>query len=162
MFSLPGTHIPQTGCHKREGLEPEIEAVIEEFRTSIPAIMRKGKTQSAAIALVDEQGLVWTEGFGYTNRKRKTPVTPDTLFAICSMSKTFTATAVLLAVQDDLLELDEPITTYLPDFKVNNRYEENPEQKITLRHLLSHTGGLPQEAVIGNNFEPTGSFEEMD
>lgn len=157
---LPVITIPQTGCYKKEGLDPKVEAVFEEFRASVPAIMRKGKVPGVAIALVDQQGIIWTEGFGYTDYKRKILVTPDTPFLICSMSKTVTATAVMLAVQDGLLDLDEPITTYLPDFRVNSRYEENPEQKITLRHLLSHTAGLCSEPTIGNYAEPEGSFEE--
>lgn len=156
------TGVPKTGCYKREGLDTRIEAVIDEFRDSVPEMMKKGKIPGVAIALVDNQGILWTEGFGYTDRKRNIPVTPDTLFAICSMSKTFTATAVMLAVRDRLVDLDEPITTYLPDFRVYSRFEEHPEEKITLRHLLSHTAGLPGEAPLGNNFEPsaTVSFED--
>ena len=122
--------------------------------------MKKGKVPGYAVALVDEQGIIWTEGFGHADRKGKIPVTPDTPFLIGCISKTLTATAVILAVQDGLLDLDEPVTTYLPHFKVNSRYEEHPEQKITLTHLLSDTAGLPGETVVGNNFEPTGSFEE--
>jgi len=160
MGGCPSGTVPQTGCYKREGLDPKIETVIDEFRVSAPATMKKGKVPGCAIALVDEQGILWTEGFGYTDRKRNIPVTPDTSFLICSMSKTFTATAVMLAVQDGLLDLDKPITTYLPDFKVYSRYEEHPEQKITLRGLLSHTAGLPHEAVGCNMLEPTGSFED--
>ncbi|MFC1604808.1 serine hydrolase domain-containing protein, partial [Planctomycetota bacterium] len=79
----------------------------------------------------------------------------DTMFAICSISKTFTATAVMLAVQDGLLELDVPIIEYLPQFTVNSRFEENPEKKITLRHLLSHTSGIAFEAPVGNGREPS-------
>ena len=81
---------------------------------------------------------------------------------ICGLSKLITATAVMLAVQDGLVKLDEPITTYLPDFKVNSRYEEHPEQKITLRRLLNCTAGIPVEAPLGNYFEPasTASFED--
>jgi len=139
--------IPQTGCYKREGLEPKVEVVIEEFRASVPELMKKGKVPGCAIALVDEQGTLWTEGFGYTDCKRKNLVRPDTLFLICSMSKTFTATAIMLAIQDGLLDLDEPITTYLPDFKVYSLYEKHPEQKITLRRLLSHTTGIPHESA---------------
>jgi CubicO group peptidase (beta-lactamase class C family) len=122
--------------------------------------MKKGKIPGCAFALVDKEGIVWTEGFGYADCKHKTLVTPDTLFCLQSVSKTLTATAVLLAAQEGLADLYEPITTYLPDFKVNSRYEENPEQKMTLRYLLSHTAGFPREATIGNFAEPTGSFEE--
>ena len=154
--------IPQTGCYKREGLEPKIEAAIEEFRASVPGMMEKGGVPGAAIALVDDKGIVWTEGFGYLGGKKKQPVTPETPFVICGLSKLITATAVMLAVQDGVVKLDEPITTYLPDFQVNSRYEEHPEQKITLRRLLTCTAGIPAETPLGNYFEPasTVSFED--
>jgi CubicO group peptidase (beta-lactamase class C family) len=160
--SLLVTVIPATGCQKRERLKPEIEAAIDEYRGSVPEIMKKGNVPGAAIALVDDKGIIWTEGFGYTSKNKKKPVTPETLFAICSMSKRFVATAVMLAVQDGLVKLDVPITTYLPDFTVNSRYEANAGQKITLRHLLSHTSGLTRDATIGNPLEPEPivSFEQ--
>jgi CubicO group peptidase (beta-lactamase class C family) len=69
------------------------------------------------------------------------------------MSKVFTATAVMIAVQEGLVDLDEPIVTYLPDFTVHSAFEAYPQRKITLRMLLSHTAGFTQEAPVGNNFE---------
>jgi CubicO group peptidase (beta-lactamase class C family) len=153
--------VPQKGCYKRPGLDPKIEAVIDEFRASVPGIMDKGDVPGAAIALVDDQGILWTEGFGYADGKKKL-VTPDTPFLISGLSKLVTATAVMLAVQEGLVKLDEPITTYLPDFKINSRYEEHPEQKVTLRRLLDYTAGIPLEAPLGNSFEPasSASFED--
>jgi CubicO group peptidase (beta-lactamase class C family) len=77
------------------------------------------------------------------------------------MSKSFTGTAAMFAAQEGLVDLDAPITTYLPDFHVNSIYEENPEQRITLRMLLSHTAGLTHEAPIGGNHDlPGHTFEE--
>ena len=152
--------IPQTGCFKRVGVSPKIVTAIDEFRASMPAIMQKGKIPGCAFALVDKEGIVWTEGFGYADCERKTLVTPDTLFCLQSVSKTLTAIAVLLAAQEGLVDLDEPITMYLPDFKVNSRYEKHPEQKMTLRYLLSHTAGFPRETTMGNFAEPTGSFDK--
>src|SRR5690606_15237482 len=72
-----------------------------------------------------------------------------------STSKTFTATAVMLAVQEGLVTLDTPISEYLPDFTVNSRFDKNPEELITLRHLLSHTAGFTHEAPVGNNYNAT-------
>jgi CubicO group peptidase (beta-lactamase class C family) len=67
----------------------------------------------------------------------------------------------MFAAQDGLVELDEPITTYLPDFHVNSIFEEQPEQKITLRMLLSHTAGFVHEAPYGGNYDhPPYSFEK--
>jgi CubicO group peptidase (beta-lactamase class C family) len=60
-----------------------------------------------------------------------------------SGSVQITATAVALAVQEGVVKLDAPVTTYLPDFQVDSRYEEHPAQKITLRRLLNCTAGTP-------------------
>ncbi len=154
--------IPRTGCTKREGLDPKVDEAIEAFRDSVPKLMKKGEVRGFSFALVDANGILWTEGFGVTGGKPKTRVTPDTPFWICGMSKAITAAAVMMAAQDGLVDLDEPMTTYLPDFKVNSAYEENPEQKITLRHLLGYTSGLANETPLGNYFEPSPntSFED--
>jgi len=152
--------IPQTGQQRREDLKPELATLIDEFRASVPKLMKEGKIPGCAIALVDKEGILWAEGFGTTDFKREIPVTPDTLFNIGSISKAFTATAVLSAVQDGLLDLDEPIATYLPDFKVYSRYETDPSEKITLRRLLSHTAGIPHETTGCNMLEVTDSFED--
>jgi CubicO group peptidase (beta-lactamase class C family) len=157
---LAHADIPQTGCYKRAGLDPKVEAVIDEFRAAVPEIMGKGDVPGAALALVDDKGILWTEGFGYGDKKK--PVTPDTPFMISGLSKLITATAAMLAVQERLVKLDEPITTYLPDFKMSSRYEEHPEQKITLRRLLNCTAGIPAEAPLGNGFEPASTVSFKD
>ena len=113
--------------------------------------MQKDNIPGLAIAVVDDQNILWDEGFGYTDWDRQTPVTPSTLFSIQSMSKSFTATAAMFAAQDGLVDLDAPITTYLPNFHVHSIFEEHPEQKMTLRILLSHTAGFPHDAAYGGN-----------
>ena len=136
--------------------------IFEEYRESIPAAMREQKIPGFSIAVVDREGILWTAGFGRTGDWGQ-PVTPDTLFGIGSISKTFTATAVMIAVQDGLLDLDTPIAEYLPDFTVNSRFEERPQDKMTLRHLLTHTAGFPLNSpLFGANFAEVrdGSLEE--
>ncbi|MHC4537642.1 MAG: serine hydrolase domain-containing protein, partial [Planctomycetota bacterium] len=142
-------------------MKPELAALIDEFRSSVPKMMKKANIPGCALALVDDNGILWAEGFGTTDFKRKIPVTPDTIFSIQSMSKTFTATAVMCAVNDGLVELDSPITEYLPSFTVHSIFEENPEQSITLRYLLSHRAGFTHEAPVGNNYDTySPSFED--
>jgi len=137
-----------------------IADIIEQYRQEIPQRTQQENVPGLAIAVVDDQSILWAEGFGYTDWNRRIPVTPDTLFSIQSMSKSFTATAVMFAAQDGLVDLHEPITTYLPDFHVNSIFEEHPEQKITLRILLSHTAGFAHEAAYGSNYDhPSYSFE---
>jgi CubicO group peptidase (beta-lactamase class C family) len=154
--------IPQTGRYMREALDPKVKALIEEVRASVPAAMEKDNVAGLALTLVDEKGIIWTEGFGYADVDKKNPATPDTLFPVSDLSRLINATAVMLAVQDGLVKLDEPIATYVPNFRVNSRYEEHPEQKITLRHLLNCTAGIPNAASVGNILEPASaaSFED--
>jgi CubicO group peptidase (beta-lactamase class C family) len=139
----------------------DISAIVDRFRQDIQQHMQQDNIPGLAIAIVDDQNILWMEGFGYTNVDNKTPITPDTLFSIQSMSKSFTATAAMFAAQDGLVDLDAPITDYLPDFQVNSIFDEHPEQKITLRMLLSHTAGFAHEAPYGGNFDfPAYSFEK--
>ena len=139
----------------RPSLSQGMYSFFDKYRQLFPEMMAKDKIPGISIALVDREGILWAAGFGYTDYNRKMAVTTDTMFLICSMSKTITATAVMIAVQDGLLELDVPIIEYWPEFTVNSRFEDNPEKKITLRHLLSHTSGIAFEAPVGNGREPS-------
>jgi len=137
----------------RPGLSQGMHSVFDKYRPLISEMMAEDKLPGLSIALVDRDGILWAAGFGYTDYGKKTPVTTDTLFDIQSTGKTITATAVLIAVQDGLLDLDVPIIEYFPEFTVNSRFEEDPEKKISLRHLLNHTSGIASEAPVGNNRE---------
>jgi CubicO group peptidase (beta-lactamase class C family) len=130
-----------------------VATVIARYRERIPALMAEQGVPGLAVALVDADHELWVEGFGHIDGPDSAPVTADTIFSIQSMSKLFTATAVMQAIAAGGLDLDEPITTYLPDFTVHSAFEAHPERKITLRTLLSHTAGFTHEAPIGNNNE---------
>jgi len=137
-----------------------VAAVIESYRARIPGLMAQKHVPGLAVALVDGDRVVWQQGFGSTDRDGRTPVTVDTIFSVQSMSKVFTATAVMQAVQSGQLDLDAPIIRYLPGFTVHSAFEPHPEQRITLRMLLSHTAGFTHEAPLGNNYEPQpGDFD---
>jgi CubicO group peptidase (beta-lactamase class C family) len=125
--------------------------VIARYRARIPALMAEQHIPGLAVALVDRDRTLWVEGFGHVDRRGSAPVTRDTIFGVQSMSKLFTATAVMRAVAAGRLDLDAPITTYLPEFTVHSAFEQHPERKITLRMLLGHTAGFTHEAPVGNN-----------
>ena len=134
--------------------------IINESRAMISKVMDREKIPGLAIALIEENKIVWTEGFGYTDIDKKRRVTPETIFSIQSASKTITATAEMTAVQEGLVDLDKPISAYIPDFTVNSRYDEKPQEEITIKHLLSHYAGFTHEAPVGNNCYPESpSFE---
>jgi len=133
--------------------------LIQNLKDSIPKWLSDYNIPAMAIAVVNDQGIVWDAEFGYTTDEKTAAVDSQTLFSIQSISKNVTALAVLKAVQDGLLDLDVPITHYLPEFTVKSRFEKNPEQKITLRHLLSHWSGLTHSAPVGNGTDGPHPFE---
>ena len=138
----------------------DLTAVVESLREEIPGLLEDRKLPGLAVGICDASGSRWSTGFGTARAGRKRPIGTSTMFSVQSASKMYTATAVMLAVQQGLVDLDEPITRYLPEFTVRSRFESTPERRITLRHLLSHTAGFTHEAPVGGNYEVgRGSFE---
>lgn len=123
-------------------------------RGSIEAVRKRHRIPGLAVALVNRDSVLWCQGFGRRSSRDGSPVGPGTLFNVQSVSKAVTATAVMLAAQERLVDLDKPITEYLPDFTINSCFEEHPERRITLRLLLAHAAGLTHEPTVGNNFDP--------
>src|SRR6266851_1371829 len=113
--------------------------------------MEDKKLPAFSIALVDDQQVVWAQGFGYADPDKKTPATPETIYRIGSVSKLFTDIGVMQLVERGELDLDAPIQKYLPDFQPHNPFHK----KITLRQLMSHRAGQLREPPVGNYFDPT-------
>lgn len=109
-----------------------IEKVVEEKRLAngIPGL---------SLVIVKDDKVIYMKGFGYKDFERKVPVTPDTLFAIGSSSKAFTAMLVAMAADEGKLSLDDAPKKFLPYFKLQ---DPEADAKITLRDLLSHSSGL--------------------
>ncbi|MEE9162558.1 MAG: serine hydrolase domain-containing protein [Candidatus Neomarinimicrobiota bacterium] len=97
-----------------------------------------------AIGIVYDQELIWAKGYGISDHEASTPVTPQTIFRIGSVTKLFTATAVMQLRDAGKLQLDDPLTDHLPWFDIQGSFED--AGPITIRHLLTHTSGLPREA----------------
>ncbi len=123
-----------------EAVGPFIQRQLSE--KGIPAI---------SIALIDDQQVVWAQGFGVANAASKKPATAETVYRIGSVSKLFTDIAIMQMVERGELNLDAPITDYLPDFRPRNPFG----RPITLRELMSHRSGLLREPPVGNYFDPT-------
>jgi CubicO group peptidase (beta-lactamase class C family) len=99
--------------------------------------MNRLPVMGAAIGIWHE-GKEYTTGFGVTNVDHPLPVTDETMFQVGSISKTFTATAVMRLVEMGKIDLDKPIRSYYPELKLK---DEAVAQKVTMRHLLTHSGG---------------------
>jgi len=143
---------------------PEFGPVIEKIKQWLPVAMAQKDITGASLALIHGEDIVWSGGFGYTDRSQQVKVTADTLFHAGSISKSFTALGVLKAVDKGLLALDAPLKKHLPWFSVNSRNDAAESDGITFRHVLSHHSGLGTWSPLGNPSDPqyhTRTFEEV-
>ena len=125
--------------------------VAERLASFIRHEMADKELPALSIALVDDQETVWARGFGYAVPEDSIPATAATVYRVGSVSKLFTDIGVMQLVERGALDLDAPVTDYLPDFRPENRYEVVP----TLRQLTSHRAGLVREPPVGHYFDDT-------
>jgi CubicO group peptidase (beta-lactamase class C family) len=93
-----------------------------------------------AVAVARDGAEVYAEGFGERESGTGTAVTPDTIFGVASVTKSFTALAIMQLAETGKLTVDDPVTRYLPEFRM---LDPEVTRAITLHHFLSHTAGLP-------------------
>lgn len=129
----------------------EYAQVADTLSNFIQHEMQDKRLPAFSIALVDNQQIVWAQGFGYADPDKKIPATANTVFRIGSVSKLFTDIGVMQLVERGQLDLDAPIQKYLPDFHPKNPFHT----EITLRQLMSHRAGLLREPPVGNYFDPS-------
>jgi len=113
--------------------------------------MEETQTPGVAVGMLHE-GAEHVACFGVTSTENPLEVTPDTLFQIGSITKTFTGTAAMRLVERGELDLDAPVRTYLPELKLS---DEDVAGRVTTRHLLMHTGGW-----IGDYFDDFGAGDD--
>ena len=134
-------------------------AVAEALSDWLPHQLDSAAIPGAALIVADRDEILLERVFGVTAGPDSPAVTRDTIFCVRSISKSVTALAVLMAVQDGLVNLDTPIASYLPEFTVNSRFAPNPERRITLRHMLSHWAGFTHDPPVGIDLDEPGYFE---
>lgn len=125
---------------------PEVRSAIDLLEAWVEAQRAQRELPGLSIGIVHDQALVWARGFGWADVARGEPATPDTLYRIGSVTKLFTATAILILRDAGRLRLDDPLTDHLPWFAMKSASADGGP--ITIRHLLTHTSGLPREAAF--------------
>jgi len=139
--------------------------LIEMFEAMISELMTGMGVPGLSIAIVKDGILEYTRGFGSRDLEKNLPMTPDTLFGIGSISKSFTALAVNLLVEQGKLDLNDPVKKYI-DFKLGKK-----KAPITIHHLLTHSSGInptegnfiPAERLLGFSdlLVPMSSLEDF-
>jgi CubicO group peptidase (beta-lactamase class C family) len=121
----------------KKGDFPGAVAVLD---TIIRKNLKRQRIPGAAVALVHEGRVIFSQCYGYADTQKKVPITEDTYFMAGSLTKSFTALAVLKLIEQGKVDLHADIRKYIPDFSIRNLYDG--EVPITVNHLLTHTSGL--------------------
>jgi CubicO group peptidase (beta-lactamase class C family) len=118
---------------------PELD--IPELDRVAAGVMADWKVPGAALAVVRDDKVVLTRAYGQRDVEANLPVTPATQFAICSITKSFTATAVALLHHEGRLDWNRPVRDYIPEFRLSDPVAS---ERITVLDLLCHRTGLPR------------------
>jgi CubicO group peptidase (beta-lactamase class C family)/D-alanyl-D-alanine dipeptidase len=150
---LPGRQLGSPNIEPRA----DYQQVVEALTPVVEHELKEKGIPSIAVALVDDQQIVWARGFGLADPASKVAAAAATVYRVGSVSKLFTDIGVMQLVEQGKLDLDAPVTDYVPDF-----HPQNPFGKpITLRELMSHRSGLVREPPVGHYFDgqPPGLTE---
>ena len=127
---------------KLEKAFPDIDRLFQDYAAA-------NRIPGAAWGIVIDGQLAHSGVTGYRDVPSKSPVTPDTVFRIASMTKSFTAVAILKLRDEGKLALDDPAEKYVPEMKALV-YPTADSPRITIRHLLSHAEGFPEDNPWGD------------
>jgi CubicO group peptidase (beta-lactamase class C family) len=123
------------------------EQRLARFEKQADELRERLKIPGLSAVIVKDQKVLWAKGFGFADLENRVPATPETLYHVASLTKTFAAILVLQLVEQGKLGLDEPVSRYSDGFK---------DDSVKVKHLLSHTSdGTPGERYLysGNRFD---------
>ncbi len=122
---------------------PLVRSNIELLDTWVESQLAYKGIPGMCVAIVHDQKVIYSRGFGYANIMGKRETTPETLYRIASHSKMFTAISIMQLRDGGQLRLDDPVDKYLPWFTLKGIDKQSPP--VTLRQLMTHSSGIPRE-----------------
>lgn len=125
--------------------DPRYSNTIVQMTAYITSNMAANHIAGLSIALVDSNQVVWARGFGYADSSNAVPAATDTVYSVASISKVFTAVAVMQLQEQGLLDIDAPVTNYLTQFTMLPRYTN--AAPITARMIMDMHSGIPGDAA---------------
>lgn len=153
-----------SACEEEEAIEPENgiliddKALVAELSEEIPRLMTEAKIPGLSIAIVKDGKIIWSQGFGVTDLSSPSPVTNETIFESASLSKPVFALAYLQFLEEEGLDLDEPVAN---SFSYDRFSDDERKAEVTPRMILSHRTGLPnwdREGDLDFDRNPGGRY----
>ncbi len=141
---------------------PGVDSALTVFDERISALMTKYEMPGGSVAITKDDRLVYAQGFGFADAERSLPVRPEMLFRIASVSKPFTAVAILRLVDDGRLSLEDRVFERLPQFDLDSIPDLDERlRSTTIRQLLEHSGGWDRAASFDPMFRAVEAAEAL-
>ncbi len=135
-----------------QGLSPQS---LGKLLDVVRGFAEKGEIVGGELLVIKNRHTVLHEAVGLADRENKKPLKPDTIFCIRSMTKPLMGAAVQILIDERRLSLDDTAAKYLPSF------DNDKARGITVRQLLTHTGGLPLSSILGTNLQELASLRDV-
>ena len=129
---------------QKKGTE-DLASRLDKLEKRIEEERKKQHIPGVAIAVVKDDKVVFSKGFGYSDIETERPVTPATLFAVGSTTKAFTATLIGMLSDDSKMGWDDPVEKHIPEFRLK---VDTGDDKVTVRDLLCHRTGFTRMGIL--------------
>ncbi len=139
---------------------PHVAEAIGLLEAWVDAQMAYKRLPGISMAVVYDQDVIWSKGFGYSDLQEKRPATTETIYSICSISKLFTSIGVMQLRDEGKLRLDDPISRHIPWFKIRQKHSQ--AGPATVEAILTHSSGLPRESAHPYWSGPEFAFPSRD
>ncbi len=127
-----------------EQTKPDFSEAIRLIDTWLEAQRDYDHLPGISVAIVTDQEILWSNGYGMADLEKKVPSSPNTTYSICSISKLFTSVAIMQLRDAGKLRLEDLVSDHLSWFSLKQQYPDTGP--ITIRSLLTHSSGLPRES----------------
>ncbi len=132
---------------------------LDKVRSKVITMVKRKEVPSLAIAVVNGGELVWEEAFGFANQEENIEASPHTIYPIASLSKSLTATAIMVLAERKQLSLDAPVEEYIAPLKLTAY--QGQAQEVTVRRVLNMTSGIPHGYKVCGSQNEAPSLQEF-
>jgi CubicO group peptidase (beta-lactamase class C family) len=129
------------------------------FEAFVDKLMKEYDAPGLCVGIISKGDMIYSKGFGYRNLEQKLPVTEETVFGIASVSKSFSALAIMQLAERGLLSVEHPVKRYLPGFGLP---DNSAEWKVNIHNFLTHTPGIPPLPSLNYGIIESTELDEKD
>ncbi len=147
---------------EKEISEERLQIQLGQLSAKLEELRKENNIPGLALAIVKDDKVIFSKGFGFADVENETPVTSETIFAIGSTTKAFNAVLLKMLEEDGLLDIKAPVSELIPEFKLNIR-TDNDEDAVSIEDLISHRTGFPRMSFlwVQEEFPENELFETM-